>query len=166
MASETVTGQTERFPNDPERKEKWVKALRRENWAPTAYSCVCSVHFKECDFDRTSLCRVRVKEVAVPSVFPSFPPYLQKEHKELHEAASGNSLTLDKINILHPEFSQNDPEVSLNSSLITARLLTDTDSEVNVAALNMDHSYIPLRGINDSTDLTCDIVEYRHEINL
>ena len=35
-----------RFPRDPERKAKWISAVRRaENWTPTEYSWLCSEHF-------------------------------------------------------------------------------------------------------------------------
>ena len=34
-----------RFPSDPERKAKWIAAVRRENWTPTEYTWICSQHF-------------------------------------------------------------------------------------------------------------------------
>ena len=34
-----------RFPVDPDRRNRWVAAIKRESWEPTEYSFVCSVHF-------------------------------------------------------------------------------------------------------------------------
>jgi len=34
-----------RFPADPERRQKWIAALRRKNWKPNRHSWVCSSHF-------------------------------------------------------------------------------------------------------------------------
>ena len=34
-----------RFPADPERRAKWVAAVRREDWQPSKYTCICSAHF-------------------------------------------------------------------------------------------------------------------------
>ncbi|PSN57118.1 hypothetical protein C0J52_01317 [Blattella germanica] len=61
-----------RFPKDTDRRQQWIKALRRENWTPTSNSLLCSSHFKETDFDRTSLCVVRIRDEAVPSIFPEY----------------------------------------------------------------------------------------------
>ncbi|XP_064457431.1 uncharacterized protein LOC135368214 [Ornithodoros turicata] len=55
-----------KFPNNPELKAAWVAAVKRRNWQPTAHSTVCSIHFREEDVDRTSLCCVRIRENRVP----------------------------------------------------------------------------------------------------
>ena len=34
-----------RFPNDPERKAKWIAVVKRENWAPSEHTLICSQHF-------------------------------------------------------------------------------------------------------------------------
>ena len=34
-----------RFPADPDRRLKWVAALKREKWLPTQRSWLCSAHF-------------------------------------------------------------------------------------------------------------------------
>ena len=34
-----------RFPSDCERRERWKTAIHHDDWEPTEYSYVCSVHF-------------------------------------------------------------------------------------------------------------------------
>ena len=34
-----------RFPTDPERKRRWVAAIRREGWQPNEHSRICQEHF-------------------------------------------------------------------------------------------------------------------------
>lgn len=29
------------FPSDPRRKKEWVIHMKRANWKPTKYSCIC-----------------------------------------------------------------------------------------------------------------------------
>ncbi|KAI5702920.1 hypothetical protein M8J75_005585 [Diaphorina citri] len=66
-----------KFPLDPERRALWVHAVRRKDWSPSHTARLCSDHFKEEDFDRTSRERVRLREETVPSVFPGFPSHMQ-----------------------------------------------------------------------------------------
>lgn len=62
-----------RFPKDPELRRKWVQAVKRKDWEPTKYSYLCSNHFAEPDFDRTSLCYVRLRENVFPTIFTAIP---------------------------------------------------------------------------------------------
>ena len=34
-----------RFPANKERRQRWIAAVRRDNWEPTIYSRLCSRHF-------------------------------------------------------------------------------------------------------------------------
>jgi len=34
-----------RFPTDPDRRQKWISAVSREDWTPSEYSWICSEHF-------------------------------------------------------------------------------------------------------------------------
>ena len=72
-----------RFPRKPELRQQWISALRRENFVPSASAVVCSKHFREDDFDRTSQSVVRLRENVVPSVFDAFPSYLKKVPKHV-----------------------------------------------------------------------------------
>jgi len=70
--------------------EKWIRANPRKDFMPTKHSTLCSLHFTPDDFvlerqdsnstrrkrkSETPL-RRRLKDDAVPSVFPNCPPYL------------------------------------------------------------------------------------------
>ncbi|XP_020780191.1 THAP domain-containing protein 1 [Boleophthalmus pectinirostris] len=54
----------------PDVCDKWVSAMRRDNFRPTKYSSLCSQHFTQDSFKRECNNRV-LKENAVPSVFSS-----------------------------------------------------------------------------------------------
>ncbi|KAF2885822.1 hypothetical protein ILUMI_20350, partial [Ignelater luminosus] len=66
-----------RFPKDIELKNKWIKAVRRENWSPSERSVLCSTHFVEDCFNRT-LSLTRLRSDAVPTIFLAFSSYLQQ----------------------------------------------------------------------------------------
>ncbi|XP_063242342.1 zinc finger protein 358-like isoform X2 [Bacillus rossius redtenbacheri] len=72
-----------KFPKDAARRAAWIEAVHRKNWTPTKNSMLCSDHFTEDCFDRTSLSVVRLREYAVPSVFPTFPDHLKKKVERL-----------------------------------------------------------------------------------
>ena len=56
-----------RFPlNDPERLQKWLKAIRRESWQPTKHSYLCSLHFTQDSYKSNP--KHFLKDDAVPSI--------------------------------------------------------------------------------------------------
>ena len=69
-----------RFPHkNPQLLQKWIQAIRRENWQPTQYSYICSKHFDDsCFVVRPGKSGHRLHEHAVPSIF-NFPEHLQKK---------------------------------------------------------------------------------------
>ncbi|XP_076382518.1 THAP domain-containing protein 2-like [Megalopta genalis] len=56
------------LPKDPERRQLWLHNLMLDNVIIVKKVVVCSVHFKDSDFDRTSLSCVRLKPHAVPYI--------------------------------------------------------------------------------------------------
>lgn len=70
-----------RFPLKFDLRQQWISALRRKDFKPSKCAVVCSKHFRDEDFDRTSLSCVRLRNNAVPSVFTAFPSYLQTKHR-------------------------------------------------------------------------------------
>ncbi|KAM3936790.1 uncharacterized protein RB166_000772 [Leptodactylus fuscus] len=69
-----------RFPmKDPDRLSKWVMAIRRKNWKPSASSRICSDHFTENDYMlRPGAMVPRLRLDAVPSIFDGFPNHLKE----------------------------------------------------------------------------------------
>lgn len=83
------------FPKNEELRKKWLAAIPRKNWTPTKYSAVCSFHFAENDIQRYEkivctnntienvlLCRPKLVENAVPSIFPNVSTYSRHETKK------------------------------------------------------------------------------------
>ena len=66
------------FPKDETRSEQWIKAIRRQDWRPSASSRICSEHFKESDYKGHTLERRVLNNTAIPSIFKAFPVHLQK----------------------------------------------------------------------------------------
>ncbi|KAM8837112.1 uncharacterized protein AB9W97_002469 isoform 2-T2 [Spinachia spinachia] len=56
------------FPKSGERRRKWEAALRRDDFAASSRTLLCSEHFRTEDFDRTGQ-TVRLKDAVVPTVF-------------------------------------------------------------------------------------------------
>ena len=42
------------FPNDPDLRNKWLLAIGRPDYDARTYSSVCSLHFKDSDFQLVS----------------------------------------------------------------------------------------------------------------
>ncbi|XP_039290476.1 THAP domain-containing protein 6-like [Nilaparvata lugens] len=70
------------FPKNEDLRRKWIIATKRKDWEPTKYSKICSAHFREDDIDRTSLNSVRIREGAVPAIFPAFPEESQVKDRQ------------------------------------------------------------------------------------
>ena len=86
-----------RFPPEPGIRHTWIRNISRSEQEPNDYSRVCSIHFKDSDFqtERTDkrfkskknsgqtrpaeLQRRLLLQDAVPSVFPNLPKYFNKE---------------------------------------------------------------------------------------
>ncbi|XP_031441463.1 THAP domain-containing protein 6-like [Clupea harengus] len=64
------------FPKTGERRRKWEVALRRDSFAASDRTLLCSEHFRSEDFDRTGQ-TVRLKDGVVPTIF-NFPADLQR----------------------------------------------------------------------------------------
>ncbi len=82
-----------RFPKDPGILQMWLRAIPRDQWEPSQNSRVCSRHFNDSDYVQAStdtntsrkrknpdgdLVLRRLKDDAVPSIFPNLPSYLTR----------------------------------------------------------------------------------------
>ena len=70
-----------RFPADPEKRAKWVAAVRRENWEPKKSSWICSAHFVSGKKSEDAL-----SPDYVPSVFSFVPSPVKRKQKILFES--------------------------------------------------------------------------------
>ena len=68
-----------KFPKcDKELREKWIQAVRCDNWVPSASSKLCSDYFTEDCFTRKPKQKgCFLKKGSVPTIFPTFATYLQ-----------------------------------------------------------------------------------------
>lgn len=77
------------FPKDEQLKKQWLRVIPRQDWSPTKYSAVCSLHFRnheilkfetQKNLDGTQvdipLKYPTLKPGSVPSIFPNLPKYL------------------------------------------------------------------------------------------
>ena len=116
-----------KFPlKDKELCKKWVIALKRENFTPTKYSCICSDHFSPNaynfhvpDKDFSAINHVpRLKYDAVPSIFVFSKekqsrkmPFERKPLKRKMESSSSPPLKKSKVDTLIPVSSCRDSTV-------------------------------------------------------
>lgn len=94
-----------KFPKDTALKLLWIKAIPRKNFEPSNFSVVCKLHFKSSDFiydkhlqpDGTCkdliLNRPRLRNEAIPSIFPNLPFYLSKEKVKERTDRSEHTVT-------------------------------------------------------------------------
>ncbi|XP_025409640.1 THAP domain-containing protein 1-like isoform X2 [Sipha flava] len=58
------------FPKDKVRRKLWLVKMKRDNWSPTNYSCLCEIHFGEDMWEKTREDGSRrLKNDAVPTIF-------------------------------------------------------------------------------------------------
>ena len=62
------------YPKDPERRKRWLHAVRRVNFDPSDHVKICSEHFLKSDYkQREDLNKMMLQDDAVPSIFPALP---------------------------------------------------------------------------------------------
>ena len=104
------------FPINSELRDKWYRAIPRQNWKVSKSHKVCAQHFHESDFKTIStdtcstrrksrstlkLQRVHLKPDAVPKIFPSLPKYLSSPLPTMRATSStSSSFRREKDNII------------------------------------------------------------------
>lgn len=109
------------FPKDGILKGKWLKAIPRDNWSPSKYSVVCSIHFPENDIIREDIfvlpdgtvkkipTKTKLKPDAVPCIFPNLPEYLSKKVPVLRKSPEErHNENLARHNELNESFEKSD----------------------------------------------------------
>lgn len=103
-----------KFPNDEELKQRWIRSIPRQNWTLSPQHRVCKKHFEKKDFLRFSLdsnsrrrvtrgsqrlLRLRLKDGAVPGIFPDLPLSLSKAKSVARHRDCSVSARFDKEEI-------------------------------------------------------------------
>jgi hypothetical protein len=77
------------FPNEhkqPERRLKWIAAVKRKNFTPSKYSVICSEHFTRDAYKRPPgipNMPAILKPDSVPTIFPAYPAHLKPKPAKL-----------------------------------------------------------------------------------
>uniref|UniRef100_A0A8C6UCV8 THAP-type domain-containing protein n=1 Tax=Neogobius melanostomus TaxID=47308 RepID=A0A8C6UCV8_9GOBI len=79
-----------KVPSDPERREAWKRALRRD-FVITKHTVICSDHFEEKDLDRTGQTN-RLRDGVTPSIF-NFPDQDQDDPDQLRRSRRSRKKT-------------------------------------------------------------------------
>ena len=110
-----------KFPTDPALLNSWLRSIPRDDFVPSANARLCSLHFTPKDFITESvddsrkkrpLQKRRLKNDAVPTVFPCVPSYLSRNLPPDRPTTSAsvesrrakeNTMTQELIDQLHSE---------------------------------------------------------------
>ncbi|KAF9418682.1 hypothetical protein HW555_004510 [Spodoptera exigua] len=68
---------TVKFPKDDQLKQKWLRNMRRDDWTPSKFSRLCSLHFEPCCY-REGLDKKILHSYAVPTIFTNQPTIKEK----------------------------------------------------------------------------------------
>ena len=146
-----------RFPNRPnprdkERRAKWIKAVRRDDWEVSKRSRLCSEHFTPEDFEVGREGRRELKITAVPSVFKAYPERLQKDLEKKSERKAPTERgpppppkkrkvdaepVVEESNFAEPSTAP-EPSTSLSFETKVAEMQNKINSTLNVQNI---HSY-------------------------
>ncbi|XP_070177586.1 zinc finger protein 90-like isoform X1 [Littorina saxatilis] len=99
-----------RFPKDPERRNIWTRALRREGFQATDTMVLCSSHFEESCFYRFGQ-TVRLEKTAVPTLF-DFPLHLPVKKQQTRKAPAARTVTLKEDDPPSPSTCSSHAEVA------------------------------------------------------
>ncbi|CAH0697842.1 unnamed protein product [Spodoptera exigua] len=132
-----------RFPPETDWKEKWIKALRdnrkEEEWTPSKFSVVCSLHFLECDTYMTKGGYRKIKKDAAPKkMFLKDSEWFDKiekpqiEHvcvqneaqkeQETQKDSLIPDLDIEEIDLISTEWCQEMEELGITTESLSALL--------------------------------------------
>ncbi|KAK8772590.1 hypothetical protein V5799_024167 [Amblyomma americanum] len=118
------------FPNDPAARKRWIDALQRsDNWLPTKWSVVRSLHFRAEDFKTATGNLRRLIESAVSS--------LSLASTHTGEASTAAAATASEQEVLHEE---DIIQTSLQPSNEPVQYLCDASSVAEIAGPSQSDS--------------------------
>ncbi|XP_026807703.1 THAP domain-containing protein 2-like [Rhopalosiphum maidis] len=90
-----------RFPIDELRRQKWVHSIQRDNFIPTKFSRLCSLHFNKSEFVEAPE-KLILKNTAIPSNFDCSKKAIKclSSNKFDHNYSSSVSSSSNIINII------------------------------------------------------------------
>nr|XP_040049254.1 zinc finger protein 37-like isoform X3 [Gasterosteus aculeatus aculeatus] len=126
-----------RFPKTRERRRKWEVALRRDGFAASVRTMLCSEHFRSEDFDRTGQ-TVRLKDGVVPTIF-NFPAHVQRSVATTSTTTSSRAADNLPVDLLPDVQAQNRPlAVRMSSSAgLRTQLAAVMESLVHAAVAQL-----------------------------
>ncbi|XP_030757987.1 uncharacterized protein LOC115883722 [Sitophilus oryzae] len=71
-----------KFPKNEKIRKFWIEFVNRPNWTPAKQSCLCSSHFSQECFDRSSSLIVRLRENALPTLTVTRVKYVRSFYEE------------------------------------------------------------------------------------
>lgn len=90
-----------RFPfGRPDLLNVWIDNVRRDKWAPSRTSLLCSDHFTKESFGTRGK-TTRLKRDAVPTIF-SFPAHLQKDERPMRNPPKARHLPAEPTTLVEP----------------------------------------------------------------
>ncbi|KFM65822.1 THAP domain-containing protein 1, partial [Stegodyphus mimosarum] len=90
------TASFHKFPDNPQLRSLWIKAVRRKNFTPTKYSKICSKHFSEDAFEKGGRKYRILKKNAVPSIF-DFPSHVGSTTKESRKEPANKEILTNTL---------------------------------------------------------------------
>ncbi|XP_039305854.1 THAP domain-containing protein 6-like isoform X2 [Solenopsis invicta] len=95
-----------RFPQDESKKLTWAKVMGLQMECLPKSSHLCSLHFSDDDFDRSSLIRIRLRENAIPI------SNISKVAGAEEVSLQSNTLSATSTESVHEDDSICEPEIS------------------------------------------------------
>ncbi|KAM9323462.1 uncharacterized protein KZ484_021550 [Pholidichthys leucotaenia] len=94
-----------RFPKDELRRKQWIDNVRRKDWTPTPSSRLCSEHFEERHITVDAMRNRRLKDTAVPTIFPThivtqslfYPDIKEEPLDDLAISAARSNIVISSI---------------------------------------------------------------------
>ncbi|XP_012534482.2 THAP domain-containing protein 2 isoform X2 [Monomorium pharaonis] len=77
-----------RFPKNESQRNVWISFINKDNESNTNFKCtmLCSQHFEDSCFDKTSSVKMRLKPFSVPTIHISRAKYSRYARRHFHKS--------------------------------------------------------------------------------